>query len=96
MDFELNHAAAQAQRNKGEGGFDRALQEARAMTDGPVQCSLEELADRSKAFDMFRRSYRKNEAMEENRALLKEKYGRGKQLGGNVNQTRSQIKELTN
>ena len=45
---------------------------------------------------MFRKSYRKNEAMEENRALLKEKYARGKQLGGNVNQTRQSIKDLTN
>ena len=68
-----------------EGGFDRAFQEAQAMVDGPIQCSMEDLADRTKAFDMFRKSYRKNEAMEENRALLKEKYGRGKQLGTNVN-----------
>ena len=45
---------------------------------------------------MFRKSYRKNEAMEENRALLKEKYARGKQLGANVNQTRQGIKDLTN
>jgi hypothetical protein len=30
---------------------------------------------------MFRKSYRKNEAMEENRNLLKEKYARGKSLG---------------
>ena len=57
---------------------------------------MEDLADRTKAFDMFRKSYRKNEAMEENRALLKEKYGRGKQLGMSVNQTRTQIKDLTN
>ena len=48
------------------------------MTDGPIKCSLEDLADRAKAFEMFRKSYRKNEAMEDNRALLKEKYGRGK------------------
>ena len=40
--------------------------------------SMEDLADRAKAFDLFRKSYRKNEAMEDNRALLKEKYGRGK------------------
>ena len=45
---------------------------------------------------MFRKSYRKNEAMEENRALLKEKYGRGKQLGQSVNSTRTQIKDFTN
>lgn len=80
MDFELNQQAAQA-RNKMEGGFDRAYRDAQALVDGPIQCSLEDLADRAKAFDMFRKSYRKNEAMEENRALLKEKYGRGKTLG---------------
>lgn len=65
------------------------------MTE-PIQCSLEDLADRAKAFEMFRKSYRKNEAMEENRALLKEKYGRGKQLGQSVNTTRTQIKDFTN
>ena len=79
-----------------EGGFDRALKEAQALVDGPIQCSLEDLADRAKAFDMFRKSYRKNEAMEDNRALLKEKYGRGKALGQSVNATRTQIKDLTN
>jgi len=42
---------------------------------------MDDLADRAKAFDLFRKSYRKNEAMEDNRLLLKEKYGRGKQLG---------------
>ena len=89
MDFELNQQAAAAQRANMEGGFDRAFREAQALVDGPIQCSLEDLADRAKAFDMFRKSYRKNEAMEENRALLKEKYGRGKQLGANVNQTRT-------
>jgi len=45
---------------------------------------------------MFRKSYRKNEAMEENRTLLKEKYARGKLLGSNVNQSRQAIKDLTN
>ena len=79
-----------------EGGFDRAFREAQALVDGPIQCSLEDLADRAKAFDMFRKSYRKNEAMEDNRALLKEKYGRGKALGSSVNQTRTSIKDLTN
>ena len=96
QDFELNQQAAQAQRANMEGGFDRAYRDAQALVDGPIACSLEDLADRAKAFDMFRKSYRKNEAMEENRALLKEKYGRGKTLGGSVNQTRSQIKDLTN
>lgn len=58
------------------------------MVHAPVQCSLDDLADRAKAFDMFRKSYRKNEAMEDNRNLLKEKYAKGKQLGQEVNQSR--------
>jgi len=65
------------------------------MTDQPIKCTLEDLADRAKAFEMFRKSYRKNEAMEDNRALLKEKYARGKQLGADVNSSRQQIKEIT-
>ena len=56
---------------------------------------MEDLADRAKAFDLFRKSYRKNEAMEDNRQLLKEKYGRGKQLGQGVNQSRQMIKQYT-
>lgn len=66
------------------------------MTGGMVQVSMEDLADRAKAFEVFRKSYRKNEAMEENRNLLKEKYARGKQLGGSVNECRNKIKNFTN
>jgi len=61
-----------------------------------VKASLEDLADRTKAFELFRKSYRKNEAMEDNRNILKEKYARGKALGQSVNDIRNQIKELTN
>ena len=46
------------------------------------------LADRNKAFEVFRKSYRKNEAIEENKALLKAKYGEAKGLGETVNATR--------
>jgi len=66
------------------------------MVEGPINCTLEDLADRAKSFELFRKSYRKNEAMEENRELLKEKYSRGKQLGISVNNNRQQIKDLTN
>ena len=48
------------------------------MVNGTVKVTLEDLADRAKSFEMFRKSYRKNEAMEENRNLLKDKYARGK------------------
>jgi len=57
---------------------------------------LEDLADRTKAFELFRKSYRKNEAMEDNRNILKDKYARGKALGQSVNDIRNQIKDLTN
>lgn len=66
------------------------------MVSGPISCSIEDLTDRAKAFEMFRKSYRKNEAMEENRQLLKEKFARGKQLGQQVNESRQLIKEYTN
>lgn len=56
---------------------------------------MEELADRAKGFERFRKSYRKNEAMEDNRNLLKEKYGRGKFLGQEVNNARTNIKRLS-
>ena len=46
------------------------------------------LADRNKAFEVFRKSYRKNEAIEDNKALLKAKYGEAKGLGETVNATR--------
>ena len=48
---------------------------------GQNNYTLEDLADRAKAFEHFRKSYRKNEAMDDNRALLKEKYALGKRLG---------------
>ena len=41
-------------------------------------------------------SYRKNEAIEENRELLKDKYIRSKQLGISLNVNRQKIKDLTN
>ena len=80
MDFELNQ-----QRNKPQD--DRGAQSSKfdKMLTAPVQLTMEDLADRAKAFEKFRKSYRKNEAMEDNRNLLKEKYARGKQLGQDVN-----------
>ena len=37
--------------------------------------------DRSNSFELFRKSYRKNELMEENKNILKEKFEKGKFLG---------------
>lgn len=66
------------------------------MIVAPIACTAEDLADRARAFDMFRKSYRKNEAMEENRNLLKDQYARGKELGNEVNDSRNHIKNFTN
>ena len=76
--------------------MDKELHEANALLTGPIHVTAEDLADRAKAFDMFRKSYRKNEAMEENRQVLKDKFTRGKELGNDVNDTRNMIKQLTN
>lgn len=75
---------------------EHGIVDANELTIGPVKASLEDLADRTKAFELFRKSYRKNEAMEDNRNILKEKYARGKALGQSVNDIRNQIKDLTN
>jgi kinesin family member 6/9 len=66
------------------------------MIFAPIACTMDDLADRARSFDMFRKSYRKNEAMEDNRNVLKEKYARGKELGNDVNESRNSIKSLTN
>lgn len=76
--------------------LDREAAEVNAFITAPIACTAEDLADRARAFDLFRKSYRKNEAMEENRNLLKEQYARGKELGNDVNESRNKIKALTN
>ncbi|KAG2496239.1 hypothetical protein HYH03_005837 [Edaphochlamys debaryana] len=52
------------------------------------------LADRNKAFELFRKSYRQNEVIEENKALLKAKYEAAKGLGAAVNDSKGRITEL--
>jgi hypothetical protein len=47
--------------------MDREFYEANSLLIAPIHVTPEDLADRAKSFDMFRKSYRKNEAMEENR-----------------------------
>lgn len=71
------------------------MERVNAMLTEPIQLTMEELADRAKGFEKFRKSYRKNEAMEDNRNLLKEKYKRGKELGSDVNTSRNLIKKFS-
>lgn len=70
IEFELNQ---QQNANKNQtGGLTKEVEDVQKMVFSPIQCSLNDLADRTKSFDMFRKSYRKNEAMEDNRKLLKD------------------------
>ena len=52
------------------------------------------LLERNAAFEQFRRSYRKAEAIEDNKLLLKQKYDEAKRLGESVNASRGQINQL--
>lgn len=47
--------------------------------------------DRAKCFELFRKSYRKNEAMSENKELLKSKYDEAKIMGTTLNSARGRI-----
>lgn len=62
------------------------------MTNRSVNFTYENLKNKTEAFNIFRLSYRKNEAMNENKELLKEKFARGKELGNIVNESRNRIK----
>lgn len=76
----------------------RSLAEAKQSPAAPTNISitLEQLQDRNQAFDIFRRSYRKNQAMEDNKAVLKEKIARAKQLTEVINGSRGRIELIKN
>ncbi len=62
----------------------------------PLNLTNEQLLDRANSFELFRKSYRKNELMEENKQILKEKFERGKSLGIKVTETRNKINAIKN
>ena len=62
----------------------------------PLNLTNEDLMDRAKCFDLFRKSYRKNELLEENKEILKEKFEKGKLLGEVVNKAREKINKFKN
>ena len=49
------------------------------------------LADRNKAFEIFRKSYRKSEAIEDNKLVLKDKFQEAKALGQIVTESKKRI-----
>lgn len=60
-----------------------------------VKLDTEDLVDKTKAFDKFRKSYRKNEAMEENKLILKEKMKEGKETGLHLKELKDEMKHMT-
>lgn len=57
----------------------------------PVNLTSEQMLDEAQAFEQFRRSYRRHEAMEKNMGLLQEKMTKGKELGKVMNEIRGKI-----
>ena len=74
---------------------DRVLKENNNLI-GNVVLTPDDIKDRTKAFEKFRKSYRKNEAMEENKSLLKEKMVEGKRMGQEGKAVKDKIHRLTN
>jgi len=66
------------------------------MLINPLNLTNDQLMDRASCFELFRKSYRKNQALEENKELLKEKYAIGKELGIAVNNSRNAINRIKN
>lgn len=59
-----------------------------------VLSNMEVLKDRNKAFEAFRKSYRKNEAIEAQKQTLREKYSMAKATGEAVNAARAKIQSI--
>lgn len=74
----------------------KEVDEVNSMLYNPLNLTNEQLMDRASCFEMFRKSYRKNQAMEENKELLKDKFNKGKELGALVNDSRNQINKIKN
>ncbi len=52
--------------------------EIKRMLIEPVNLTTEEILDHAKAFEQFRKAYRKKEAMEKNKLTLKQKMQEGR------------------
>lgn len=60
-----------------------------------VKLDKEDFLDKAKAFEKFRKSYRKNQAMEENKSILKERMTEGKNTGMQAKEIKDQMKIIT-
>ena len=50
---------------------------------------------RQEAYEIFKRDYEHNDTIENNKAVLKQRYAEAKQLGEQVNKAKAKISEYT-
>lgn len=60
-----------------------------------VKLEPEDMVDKARAFEKFRKSYRKNQAMEENKSILKTKMIEGKNTGVEAKEIKDEMRVLT-
>eukprot|EP00357_Protocruzia_adherens_P011077 CAMPEP_0115005330 /NCGR_PEP_ID=MMETSP0216-20121206/19789_1 /TAXON_ID=223996 /ORGANISM="Protocruzia adherens, Strain Boccale" /LENGTH=806 /DNA_ID=CAMNT_0002371599 /DNA_START=155 /DNA_END=2575 /DNA_ORIENTATION=- len=71
-------------------------EEVNNMLIAPINLTYDQLKQRTKAFEIFRKSYRKNEAMEDNKLLLQQKITEAKTIANRVNESRERLNSLKN
>jgi kinesin family member 6/9 len=59
-----------------------------------VKVTAEILADKKKSFEIFRTTYHSNQAVEENKGLLRQRYMEAKAMGKRVNDARGNINKI--
>lgn len=71
-------------------------QQSSSLESGSREVTVTDITDRSSAFEEFRKSYRKNQVIEENKQILKAKYEEAKQLGEAVKALQVRMGQLKN
>lgn len=66
------------------------------MLKAPLSITKEQLEDRQNCFEMFRRSYRKYDAINDNMEILKKLYDKGQKLSSVVKQSRVNVEKYKN
>ena len=72
----------------------RGNQSAGSKRQSEVKVTAEILADKKKSFEIFRTTYHSNQAVEENKSLLRQRYTEAKAMGKRVNDARGNINKI--
>jgi kinesin family protein 6/9 len=74
----------------------REMREINRLLLAPLNVTREQLMNRQACFEMFRKSYRKSEALQADLSLLEELSGRGKKLSEEVKTAKARLDSLKN